>query len=328
MSESASDGAYKKISILVDDWLQIHKGESFDLDLICRQLEIRERDNRKLVAIKLAYEVKRGDRLEKLNRIYNTIDNTVKYIDWVNVSNVEPLKINFPYGIEDNSQFSFDDHVSISPGDIVVIAGNSNMGKTTWCLNLLWENMDTFPCTLMGNEYTKGKFKRRVSRMTWKSPLKEDGTPKFELIERRERWKDIIRPDNINIIDWIMLGDNFYQIGMIIDGIQSKLRNGIAVISLQKDPAKTRGRGGTFSEDLASLYLAIDYQRLTVVKAKEWQGMNPNGKMYGFDIVDGGTKFHNIREVKKCPKCFGNSPVKGYKCETCQGRGYVDLEEF
>ena len=37
-----------------------------------------------------------------------------------------------------------------------------------------------------------------------------------------------LEPDNINIIDWTQLGDNFYRIGMIIDGIQSKLRNGIA----------------------------------------------------------------------------------------------------
>ncbi len=199
--------------------------------------------------------------------------------------------------------------------------------NTAFCLNLLWDNMDTFPCTLMGNEYTPGKFKRRVKTMDWANPLKENGEPKFELIERRSGWKDVIRPDNINIIDWINLDDKFYQIGMIIDGIQSKLKNGVAVLSIQKQPGKDRGLGGGFSEHLASLYLNIDFERLTVIKAKEWTGTNPNGKMYGFSIVQGGTRFHDIREVKKCIKCYGKGVAYGNKCETCFGRGVVNIDE-
>ncbi len=327
-SSGSRSGVYKKVSILVDCYLELHSGESFTLDQLCKYLEISERENRDLVTQKLAYEVKKTRRLEKIERpsgsLYRYIDNTCKYIDWVNASDNDLLNIKWPYGIEDNSEFGFDGRVKISPGDIIVIAGVSNMGKTTFCLNFLWENMDTYPCTLMGNEYTPGKFKRRVARMGWRNPLTETGTAKFELIERREGWKDIIRPDNINIIDWINLSDNFYQMGKIIEDIQAKLHNGIAVISIQKDEHKTRGLGGGFSEHLASLYLSIDFEKLTIIKAKEWQEWNPNGKMYGFQIVDGGTKFHNIRQVVKCKSCWGSGHSKGGECETCSGKGYVD----
>ena len=176
----------------------------------------------------------------------------------------------------------------------------------------------------MGNEYKPAKFKRRLKRMTWVNPLKEDGTPKFELIDRRDNWKDIIRPDNINIIDWIGLpGDESYRIGQIIDGIQSKLKKGIALLSLQKDIEARLGRGRSYSEELASLYLTIDFERITVIKAKEWKGTNPNGKMYGFTLLNAGTQFHNIREIKKCPKCWGKNP----KCEKCEGTGYIDIAE-
>jgi hypothetical protein len=321
-------GQYQKVALLVREWVEIHKGESFDLDMICRQLQIQERTNRKYVAIELS-KLAGKETLEKVTSpihkpFYRYIDNTCKYIDWVNASTEDVLDIKWPYGVGDDSRFGFDGRVKISPGDIAVIAGTSNMGKSAFCQNFLWENMDNFPCTLMGNEYTPGKFKRRTSRMTWKSPIDEEGEPKFELIDRRQNWKDIIRPDNINIIDWLNLGDNWYAIGKVIEEIQGKLHNGIALIAIQKDEHKTLGRGASFSEELASLYLVIDYERLFIRKAKEWREWNPNGKIYGFSIVDGGTKFHNIRLIRKCKVCWGSGHSKGGQCESCNGTGYVD----
>lgn len=315
-------GAWKKAAALVDNYLNLHRGEEFTLDEICRQLVITDREDRDNVSKILYRKVEQG-RLEKIRKAYHYINVSVKEIDWVNAPDEDTLDIRFPYGVEDQTKFGFDRHVIISPGDIIVIAGQSNAGKTLWCQNLLWENMDAFDCTLMGNEYTPGKFKRRVSRMTWRNPINDDGTPKFELLERRSRWQDIIRPDNINIIDWINLTDNFYAIGGIIENIQEKLHRGICVISLQKTGENPHGRGGTFSADLSTLYLSMDFNRMTVVKAKEWRKYNPNNKIYGYDIINSGTQFHNIRAIRKCYKCKGSGYTPGGKCEECVN-GYID----
>jgi len=320
-----AQGKYRKISALVDEWLQLHVGEKFGLDTICRQLQIAERENRHCIVKKLSYEANKDKpEIEKLDRFYRYIDRKEKKIEWQNASMDDVLDIRWPYGIEDDSQFGFDGKVRVSPGDIIVVAGVSNMGKTCLCHNFLWENMDNHACTLMGNEYTASKFKRRVSRMTWHNPIDVTGKPKFELIERRENWKDIIRPDNINIIDWLNLGENWYEIGKVIEGIQSKLNKGIALISIQKDEHKTLGRGAGFSEELASLYLTMDFGRLYVRKCKEWVETNPNGKAYGFDIVDGGVKFHRIRQIVKCKKCWGSGQSRGSECEECNGSGFRD----
>jgi hypothetical protein len=323
MDNSYQEGRGRIIRKLVNDWLQEHKGEKFDLDTICRHLDVKNRADRHHVVRKLSYEVSKKS-LEKLDKTYRSINNEYVSIDWLNASSAPPLNIRWPYGIDDDTSFGFDGHVIISPGDVIVIAGVSNTGKTNFCLNLLWENMDAYPCTLMGNEYEAGKFKRRVAKMNWRNPIGDDGKPKFELIERYENWQDIIRPNNINIIDWINLGDAFYQIGKIIEGIKSKLQDGIAIIVVQKADGKALGMGGGFSQHLASLYLAIDFGRLTVVKAKEWQDFDPNGKMYGFKIND-GTKFSNIREVAKCRACGGNGRTNRGECEGCEGTGYIEI---
>jgi hypothetical protein len=307
---------------LVDEWLPEHEGEKFDLDTICRQLDISNRDDRHRVVKKLSYEVLH-ENLEKSDRLYLYINKTFKCIDWVNAPSSPPLNVTFPYGIDDKTHFGFENAV-ISAGDIIVIAGLSNMGKTTWALNFLWENMDKYPCTLMGNEYTAGKFRRRVARMDWHNPLTSAGNSKFDLIERRSDWKSIIKPNNINIIDWINLDDNFFKIGSIIEGIQSKLQAGIAVVLIQKSENKGLGMGGGFSEHLASLYLTIDFEKLTVRKCKEYIGHNPNLEMYKFQITNGGTKFADIHKVAKCKQCGGSGHYRLGDCDKCSGTGVVD----
>jgi len=315
---------YKELAKFVDDWVELHRGEKFDLDLICRQLEAVSRKARMCVASKLAYDVKRG-KLEKLERYYIYIDNTINKLDWLKASKANHLTLQWPFGVEDESAFDFEETIMIPEKGIVVIAGVTNTGKSTFCRNFLWCNMDRYHCTYFSSETSAEDFADYASRMTWRNPVNEDGNSKFDLIWRNKDWKHVIQPDDINIIDWINMGDNFYQIGTIIEGIKEKLDKGICVIALQKDPSKELGTGGQWSEHLASLYMTIDFGRLTVKKAKKWRKVNPNNKSFGFDIIDYGTHFHRIREVKRCYKCYGTGKYKGSECEECHGLGHIDL---
>ncbi len=323
-TDSKNNGLYREVSKRIDEWLDLHQDETFDLDLICRQLEIASADGRKQAATKLLNEVKKG-KLEKNNKIYRYINNIYNTIDWINADVTQSMEVLWPYGINDDSHFGFDGHVIIPQKSIIIVAGVSNMGKTTFALNFLWMNMDVYTCTLMGNEYEPSQFKRRASYMTFREPIDENGKAKFELIERHDNWKDIIRPDNINIIDWINLGDKFFELGKVIEGIKEKLNKGIALICIQKDANKSMGMGGMWGSHLATLYLTLDYKRMTVEKAKEWNGHNPNKEIYGFEIVNHGSQFQNIRRVTMCRKCYGKSSGN-YKCPECSGLGYVDAE--
>lgn len=318
---------YQRIGEMIESWLAVHTGESFDLETICRQLEISSRDARIEASKYLNYEAtKPNKRLEKTNRIYRYIDSSIKHIDWLNSNSEDCINIKWPYGYEDDSHFGFDGHVIIPQKSIIIVAGVSNMGKTTFALNFLWLNMDDHKCILMGNEYDPSQFKRRANTMLdINDPLNQDGKPKFELIERYENWKDIIQPDAINIIDWINLGDKFYELGKVLEGIKEKLNKGIALCCIQKDANKAIGMGGMWGTHLATLYLTLDYNRITVEKAKEWNGHNPNHEMYGFEIIEHGSRFHHIREVVLCSKCKGFTGNK--KCLACFGKGFVDKDK-
>jgi hypothetical protein len=318
----------KTIWHLVDKWLAQHRGEKFDLDTICRHLDVKTRDTRQSVSKKLTYEVSHG-RLEKYSDfrppLYKYIDKTLVLLDWQSSKSAKNLDgLKWPTGTDD-TRWGFDGRVYIPQRGLIVIAGVTNTGKSCWLRNLLWQNMDAYRCYYFTSETTEDDFADYASRMPFADPIGEDGKPKFDLILRNKDFRDVIQPDGINIIDWLNLGDAFYQLGTILEGIKEKLTTGIAVVAIQKDPNKELGMGGMWGEHLASLYLALDFERLTVKKAKKWYDVNPNNKCYGFKIVDGGARFAGIDELRKCMVCNGSGRKQGNQCPSCAGTGFVGI---
>lgn len=111
----------------------------------------------------------------------------------------------------------------------------------------------------------------------------------FPIIDRSSNFADVIRPDCINIIDFLEITDNFYAIGGEIKKIFDKLGSGLAFIALQKKKGCELGRGAEFSMEKSRLYLSIDSGELKIVKAKNWAKpeYNPNGMKFKFKLVNG-----------------------------------------
>jgi hypothetical protein len=322
------------VAKLITDWLDLHKDETFDLDMLCRQLDITARDARSAVSKRLSRLVDQKV-LEKNNRNYRYANTDITHIDWTH-SPEQYFDITFPssHHPDDLSYFDFENAVRLSTGSLIVIAGVGNAGKSTWSRNMLWDNMHKFHCVYMSSETTGAAFRRYANRMTWANPMKTDKPDEavFELIERYRDFQDITKNGVFSIVDWLDSPEGkFYLIGQDMHRIKDKNPDGITLINIQKDPGKALGRGDTFSKELASLYLTIDYDkehnlnRLTVEKAKEWVGdHDPNNKVYGFQITDFGTQLSNIREIKKCKACYGFGRKGNTECVSCNGVGWVD----
>jgi hypothetical protein len=115
---------------------------------------------------------------------------------------------------------------------------------------------------------------------------------KFKPYERSGNFSDVIKPDAINIIDYLEISDTFYNIGGMLTAIYEKLNDGIAIIALQKTPGKDIGRGGSFSVEKPRLYVSIsnDYPGHTakIIKCKNWRtSENPNGLSKHFTLHQG-----------------------------------------
>ena len=318
-----TEGQYHKASVAVDRYMANHIGETFDLDIICRHLSVTDAERREEITKKLSYEVKKGN-LEKNNRLYRYIDSSLKKMDLRGSFGAVNVDLQWPVGM-DGTRFGFDGHLSIPEKALIVLAGVTNTGKSVFMRNFLYRNMDIHKCLYFSSETTVDDFAEYSARMTWANPFNDDGTEKFPLIWRDKDFKYVVDPDGVNLIDWLNIYDNFYQIGEVLDGIKDKMNKGIVVVAIQKDPHKGLGVGGMWAEHKASLYMTMDFGRLTVEKAKKWTGFNPNHKCWGFDIIDQGTHFNDIHPLIKCPECFGSGHKKmGIECSNCNGSGWAD----
>ncbi len=331
----SDSGTYHEWSKQVDKWLELHKDETFDLDTICRQIGATDSKSKELISRKLWYEVNITKLLEKSNRIYRYINNGINNIYWYDCGDAaEYFDVTFPsnHQIGDMSYFSFQDAVRISPGAVIVIAGQTNAGKSTLARNLVWDNMDKHHVRYMVSQTSAAAFARYAAGMKWAEPMRAPRTPKFDLVEQYENFQDVILKDGFNIVDWLDADKvEYFKIGTLIKAMQTKVGDGVLAVMIQKNSGSEFGDGGEKSAKWADLYLTLNYNRdknftrLNIVKAKEWIGnRDPNGKSFGFEIINYGSQLAHIREVKKCPRCWGDGKRQGHECDNCNGIGWVD----
>lgn len=245
-----------------------------------------------------------------------------------------PVGINFPRAQDTGEEFCFAQDIVFREGDLILLSGQSNKGKTTLCMNFCAENIDSKP-VLMGNEYTTlddepaPRFLSRLDSMDWVQWFNEDGQDNFTLLPVRDDYAEHIVKDKMNIIDWINLDANMlYGISAVMADIKRASGKGTGVIAIQKKEGEGAGRGGQFTKDFADCELLLDqYQGdeilLTIGKVKEYK-RRVTGRKFAYAIAD-GVRIVNFREVRKCNICNGAKIFKGSPCANCNGTGYVDM---
>jgi hypothetical protein len=186
---------------------------------------------------------------------YRTVDRECEKIDYVNAPE-QTVNISLPFEIEKK--------VEIMPGNIIVIAGEMNAGKTAFLLNVIRDNMKKFEIHYFSSEMGGGELKKRLKKFDY--PLSLSGW-RFNANEKTDNFGDVIVPGegNINVIDYLEIHTNFYEVSKHLAEIHKKLKGAVA-----------------------RLYLAMGKGKLKIVKAKNWATPNnPNGLEVKFKIVDG-----------------------------------------
>lgn len=264
----------------------------------------------------------------------------IKQVRPVRIANRErkPLfDLRFPRDFDTGMEMYFASKFGVREGDMVLIAGQSDYGKTTLAMQFCGENIHQHP-NLMGNEYTtldgepKQRFLERIDAMDWVDWTNGNGEDNFNLWPIWEDYAENIAAncrDSIVIIDWIN-PDQAYDINKIMEAIKLANSKGVTIICIQKSGFSEAGRGGQYTKDFADLEILLDNcgprknreVLLTIGKAK---GSPISGYTYAYGIIS-GVKIINFREVQKCPACHGKGWLAGDPCDRCSQKGVVDVK--
>jgi len=208
---------------------------------------------------------------------YTAVEYDLEKMDFLK-ANTETVDIWLPFGLHNR--------IEIMPGNVIIVAGSPNVGKTALMLNFIKENQRKFKVHYFNSEMGSAELRKRLDLFPDIALSQWD----FNAWERSENFADVIVPGdgNLNIIDFLEIHDDFYAIGGKIKDIWASLKGAIAIVCIQKNPGIDTGLGGYRTLEKPRLYLALDTGRLKIVKAKNWKGdENPNGQMVNFKLYHG-----------------------------------------
>jgi len=280
----------------VRDLISMTSGQ-FRISQLYRDLpNIGTQDRPKIrVVLSRLVDEKIVERVGKEDGLFRRIEKDEQLIDIRQKSSGE-VRLWMPFNLENK--------VKILPKNIIVIGGTPDSGKTACLLNVATMNRNSHNVFYFTSEMGLGELQERVDLM---GISRDEWHSKITTIERSSNFQDRIRPDGLNIIDFLELsGDEYLKVGEHIRRIWEKLTTGLCFIALQKRYGSDLPQGGIGAIEKARLALSFDRGVVKIVKAKNWRDgrSNPNGLEMEFKLVD-GWKF-----IESGPWTKASQPVK------------------
>jgi hypothetical protein len=271
----------KPLAALIRDFIESSTGY-ISFDEVDRELDIRadERDARRQAISRLLKD-KVIEKHRSQNKLFRYINPEAPIINFKNHIAREALNIRFPVGIHNL--------VKVYPKNIIVVAGAPDAGKTSFVLNIIKLNHHNFDIHYFNSEMGEDEFTIRLQN--FEGMAVDDWN--FNAYSRSDKFHDVIIPNAFNIVDFMEVFDNFYEIGERIAAIHDKLSTGICIVCVQMNHGADAGRGGSFGLEKPRLYLTLDEGVMSIRKAKNWRNpaLNPNRLKLNYKIVGGGSKF-------------------------------------
>lgn len=270
-----ADRRERNISEEIRDFVLTSSGFFLTSDCFNR-LQVTSREEKKAVILALLRLKKENviERHGEKNGCYRRIENQCEEIDFLNPS-CQAIDIKYPLGIER--------YIITLPKNVMVIAGSKDAGKTAYLLNLVRLNMNRFSIHYFSSEMGRIELRRRLEKFNL--PLE---SWIFKAGEKSSNFADAIRPDDINVIDYLEVSEDFYRVGGMLTEIYRKLNQGIAIVALQKNKGRDTGVGGDRSLEKPRLYLSLESGKAKIIVGKNWvSDVNPVGLQLDFKLTQG-----------------------------------------
>ncbi|ADK85087.1 Bifunctional DNA primase/polymerase [Desulfarculus baarsii DSM 2075] len=272
----------------ISEWVANSTGSftTADVDREFGLVDRRDRKNRSMVLTRLIEEKKIKRDPRQAGR-FHILASHLEFVDLASTDG-QPFGLALPLGL--------DQMVSLPPKSIVVLAGQTNAGKTALALNILRDNIGRQELLYCMSEMGPQEYRQRVG--AFGDPL--DHWRAVRAASLASGFDDAIAAhnrDGLTVVDYLEERDGeYFKIASDIRGVYDALGNGVAFVCLQKKTGATFGRGGEATAEKSRLYMALDVLThargrtvcaLKIVKAKAYPGRNPNGLERHFVIHHG-----------------------------------------
>ena len=268
----------------IREWISGTKGDWSGTELD-KELEIgtkRDKETRRKVTTRLvnAGVIKRC----KKNGWFRKCELEEVQIDPTKQYSTELLSLQFPLGLEE--------YVGLYPGCIAVINGVKDVGKTGFLLRFLALNMYAWSGRIHYFNSEMGP-EELCDRRAWFDDIPWEDWRHCRLYERSGDFCDVIRPNDVNIIDFMEIHDEHWKVGGLMREIHEKLGKGCCLVALQKHPQKDYGSGGIAGVEKARLVINLDreemnnYLTIKVAKCRANPDINPRGLKFRYKLASG-----------------------------------------
>ena len=281
------EGQQKSIAAMVRDWIPTTTGK-FSVSKCFKELSFATKKEKSAARTALHRLKEEGliTAVSKEDGIYRMVDKECEEIDWRS-ANMEPKNIALPFGLNNV--------VNVFPGNVIVIAGENNRGKTAFMFDIIKNNMNNHEIHYFAKEGGPSEIKLRVGKH---DDVSEEEW-RFHAWDRSTDFADVIRPNDINLIDYISATEDeaFFVVGNKLEDIDNKLEDGLAFVALHKSEGKKWGHGGEFTGKVARLYLTMNtidgnWSYIKIVKAKFWSGeRSPEGMIIKYTFRGDSAQF-------------------------------------
>jgi hypothetical protein len=262
-------------------WVRGTSGE-FSIAQVYSELCVIDKKNKDTVryALKKLCEVGVIESVGRKTGLYRKVNKEYTEQSWWEDEG-SPLPLRYPLGVE---RFA-----NVYPGNIILLEGSKSQGKSSFCFEFARLNQSVYPKKIqyqnieMANSEIKERVKQYEEDRMWTETKIRD---RLTMIRRTSDWADIIIPDAINIVDYLLEYSETFKLPNFIFDIHKKLTTGICLIAIQRDPLKPYPTGGRATRDIPRLVLSLIGHKIRFEDVKSFNGsVNPTGMLCKYKKV-------------------------------------------